>query len=305
MSGGSDKLISIKETIASGAGWLESRGVPEARLNVEHMLAHVLGCRRLDLYLQFDRPLMENELEPLRLMMRRRAAREPLQHILGTVEFAGRTFHCDARALVPRPETEELATRVVAMLPEGFGGRVLDMGCGSGVLGLTVAAAFPACRLVLADVSQEALALAQENALALESAEDSESESASGKFDFVRADLFDSLDGRFDVVLANLPYIPTDEIAGLEEEVRRDPVTALDGGADGLDIIRRFAQGLPSALEEGGFAALEVGEGQAEAVAALLEAAGCGGAHVERDASGRGRFVITAPLGGPSSTAGG
>lgn len=285
-------LRTIQETITAGAGWLEGRGVPEARLNLEHLLAHVLGCRRLDLYLQFDRPLGEDHLAPLRELMRRRSAREPLQHILGSAPFCGHTFLSDARALIPRPETEELAM----LLIDRFGksapppARLLDMATGSGVLGLALAAAWPDCRATLSDISADALALAAENLQRM--GLDPE------RVALAHGDLFAAVAGPFELIVANLPYIPSAEISTLEAELSHEPVLALDGGADGLDVIRRFIAALPSHLAPDGLAALEVGSGQGAASAGLLKNAGYPDALVVNDAAGHDRFVFSKPLPG-------
>ncbi len=220
-------MKTVLETIRSGTPWLEKAGIENARLNMEHLLAKVLGCRRLQLYMDFDRPLSEAELGPLRELVRRRREGEPLQHLLGSVEFMGREFRCDARALIPRPETEELVERIAGRVKRQGGATpatVLDMGTGSGVIGLSLAAAWPEARVVLADVSPDALALARENAEALGLAGE--------RVEFLRTDLCAGLgERRFDVVAANLPYIDPEEIPGLAAEVQRDPVLALDGGA--------------------------------------------------------------------------
>src|SRR5262245_43094958 len=160
-------MKTVLETIRSGAPWLEKAGVENARLNMEHLLAKVLGCRRMQLYMDFDRPLDETQLSPLRDLVKRRGKGEPLQHLLGSVEFCGREFKCDGRALIPRPETEELIEKIlVACRRDGVPAPadILDMGAGSGVIGLTLAFAFPDSRVTLADVSPDALALTRENA---------------------------------------------------------------------------------------------------------------------------------------------
>src|SRR5262245_51040608 len=160
-------MKTVLETIRSGAPWLEKAGVENARLNMEHLLAKVLGCRRMQLYMDFDRPLGEDQLAPLRELLKRRGKREPLQHLLGSVEFMGHEFKCDARALIPRPETEELVEKILTEWKTGGDAppaEILDMGTGSGIIGLSLALAFPDTKAVLADVSPEALGLARENA---------------------------------------------------------------------------------------------------------------------------------------------
>lgn len=279
-------MKTVLESLQAGTGWLERRGVPEPRLNMEHLLAHVLGMRRLDLYLQFDRPLGEEELAPLRGLLRRRGDREPLQHLLGEVTFAGHVFRCDARALVPRPETEELFGLVVAE-PPGPGARVVDVGCGAGVLGLSLAAAWnpeQAGEVTLVDVSEDALALARENAVRLGLEEG---------VTLACSDLLAEVAGPLSVVVANLPYIPSGEMGTLQEEVRRDPALALDGGADGLDLVRGLAEQAAGKLAAGGCLALELGIGQAAVVRGLLEVGGAWAeVVVSPDDSGIDRFVI-------------
>src|SRR6188508_3258577 len=160
-------MKTVLETIRSGAPWLEKAGVENARLNMEHLLAKVLGCRRMQLYMDFDRPLSEEQLAPLRELVKRRGKREPLQHLLGTSEFMGREFKCDARALIPRHETEELVEKIIAECrKDGFvpSANILDMGTGSGVIGLSLALAFTESLVTMADVSAPALQLARENA---------------------------------------------------------------------------------------------------------------------------------------------
>lgn len=276
----------VLETIQDGAAYLEKRGVEHPRLNMEHLLASVLGCRRMQLYLWFDRPLAESELVKLRELTIRRGKREPLQHLLGTAEFHGREFKCDARALIPRPETEELVEKIIAKLKGGVPPRrILDMGSGSGVIGLTLAATWPEADVVLADISPGALKLAQENAVALDLADE--------RIRFVLTDLFANLAAeRFDLIMANLPYISPDELPGLAPEVQRDPHSALDGGGDGTALIRNFIKSAPAQLSPAGKLALEVGAGQTEALTEALRAAGFQQVEVQLDLSGRDRFLF-------------
>ena len=280
-------IKSVLQTIQDGAAYLEKRGVENGRLNMEHLLAHVLKCKRMQLYLWFDRPLAEEELVPLRELTIRRGKREPLQHLLGNVEFCGREFNCDARALIPRPETEELVERIVAMgkVSGHSPTRILDLGTGSGVIGLSLAFYYPESTVTLVDVSPDALNLAQENATKLELPTE--------RINFVPSNLWSGLDGQtFQLVAANLPYIAAEEIPTLSEEVKRDPILALDGGPVGTELMVEFIQGLPAHLESGGVVAMEIGPGQGPELCRELELAGLTNAHSVLDYSGRERFVF-------------
>ena len=235
----------------------------------------------MDLYLEFDRPLGEDELEPLRGLVKRRAAGEPLQHLLGTVEFHGNTFLCDKRALVPRPETEQLCELLISSGIPNPPAAILDVGTGSGVIALTLAIAWPAARVTAVDLSAEALALARENAARL---------SLNGRVEFLASDLLSSVSGTFDLIVANLPYVATHEIPGLAREVRHDPFGALDGGPDGLDVFRRF---LPqAALHLRGQLALEIGHGQVSPLAVLLAAHNFQDIRPQSDYQGKDRFIF-------------
>ena len=272
-------------TLQAGTDYLSRHGVEEARLNMEHLLAHVLDCRRLDLYLRFSEILHEPDLAKLRDLTRSRAEGTPLQHLLGTVPFGDLEIVTDQRALIPRPETEYL----VEILVRRFQGapppsRVLDLACGSGCIGLALAHAWRAsdCEVLLADLSEEALDLARLNASRL----------SLGNTRFLRSDLFEKITGRFDLIVSNLPYIPTEEIPTLSREVRRDPLMALDGGPDGLTLVRRFIHDAPQRLETAGQIALELGLGQAFEVAADLRQQGWLEVEILRDLAGVERFVL-------------
>ena len=271
-------MKTVLEVIQATTAYFQKSGMESARLNIEHLLAHVLGKKRMELYLQFDRPLGESELEPLRALVKRRAAGEPLQHLLGTAEFHGRSFLCDKRALVPRQETEQLCEIVIA---EGKATRVVDIGTGSGVIALTLAAEWPDAQVEAVDLSPEALSLARENADRLSLAE---------RVRFAESDLLASVTGSFDLIVANLPYIARDEIPRLTREVQRDPLSALDGGPDGLDLFRRF---LPQATQHlHGRLALEIGHDQSRALCDLLAAHNFQDIRPQTDYQGRDRFLF-------------
>jgi release factor glutamine methyltransferase len=233
----------------------------------------------MQLYTQFDRPLEEEILAPLRESLKKRGEGIPLQHLLGSVGFHGRDFICDTRALIPRPETEELVEMILARLPDGPL-EMLDMGCGSGVLGLTLAAERPDCHVTLADISEDALSLTKENSEKL----------GVENITLVRSDLFSSITGTFDLIVANLPYVPEGEAAEMARELRHDPALALFSGADGLDLLRRFMPESFRYLKPGGLLALEIGHDQASQLLAGLESCGFAETEIRRDLSGVARF---------------
>lgn len=255
------QTLPLLEVLRGAESYLSARGVENPRLNAEHLLAHTLGLKRMELYLQFDRPLGESERAPLRDLVKRRGAREPLQHLLGTVDFHRRIFASDRRALVPRPETEQLVELALEVLKHQSAPAILDIGTGSGIIALTLALELPTSMVEASDLSPDALALAADNAARL---------AATERVHFHQADLLPPGITKFDLIVANLPYIPAGEIETLAPEVRHDPLSALDGGADGLDLIRRLIESAPDRLTAGGALLLEIGAGQSAAVEGLL-----------------------------------
>ncbi|MEO8614759.1 MAG: peptide chain release factor N(5)-glutamine methyltransferase, partial [Luteolibacter sp.] len=267
------------ETIDGGTRYLEKRGIEDARRNMQMLVERQLGWTRMDLYTRFDHLVEESDLVPLRETLKKRGEGIPLQHLLGTVYFHKYEFKTDARALIPRPETEELAEWILNWdLPTDS--QVLDMGCGSGVLGLTLASERPGWQVTLADVSQDALSLAQENAAALEVK----------NADFLHSDLFSAVSSQFDGIVANLPYVPDSERTTISREVSHDPELALFSGHDGLNLIRRFIPEAFGHLKPGGWIVLEIGHDQASQVAEILKASAFTNIEVKTDLSGIPRF---------------
>lgn len=265
-----------------------ARGIESGRLEAELLLAHVLGMRRLDLYLQFDRPVTESELERFRAAVRRRLRREPLQYIVGEAQFRTVTLRVDRRALIPRPETEVLAGEVLAWArahPAAV--RALDIGTGSGALAIALAAEGGFRQVVATDISADALALAAENA---------ERAGVADRIELVRGRVWEPLapGARFDAIVSNPPYIAAGERSALAPEVRDwEPAEALFAGEDGLDVVRAIVDGAWERLTEGGLLALEVGLGQARTVAERLDATGrFVDIRVVNDLAGRERIVL-------------
>jgi release factor glutamine methyltransferase len=252
--------MTVLEILQSTAAYFAKRGVESPRLNAEHLLAHTLQRKRIELYLEFERPLAETELAPLRELVRRRGQGEPLQHLLGTVEFAGRVFLCDKRALVPRPETEQLVELLKSQITDPKS-HILDVGTGSGVIALTLAAQFPETEVHAVDISDDALALARENAARLD---------LQGRVQFFLGNLLEKVEGLFDLIVANLPYVATGDRPTLSREVRHDPDAALFAGERGDELVRELIGAAPAHLRPGGMLALEVGLGQADDLATLL-----------------------------------
>ncbi|MEY2531481.1 MAG: release factor glutamine methyltransferase, partial [Verrucomicrobiota bacterium] len=212
------------------------------------------------LYLQFERELDEPELAPLRDLVRRRGEGEPLQHLLGSVEFCGHTFLCDKRAMVPRPETEELVELLKSQIPISKS-QFLDVGTGSGVIALSLAAEFPEAKVFAVDLSEDALGLARQNAERL---------GLSERIQFAKGNLLENISEKFDLIVANLPYIARQDRQSLSREVLRDPEASLFGGEQGDEIIRELIAQAPPHLEPNGLLALEIGLGQSDALSSLL-----------------------------------
>jgi len=276
--------MTVLEVLQSSTAYFKKRKIDNPRLNAEHLLAHVLNRKRLELYLEFERELDESELKPLRDLVRRRGEGEPLQHLLGTVEFCGHTFLCDKRAMVPRPETEQL----VELLMSDVRGqksdlRILDVGTGSGVIALSLAKAFPTAEVHATDVSEDALELARENAARLGLGE---------RVRFAKGNLLDAIENDFDLIVANLPYVSLQDRQSLSREVLRDPEVALFAGERGDELVRQLIEQAGARLRPGGLLALEIGVGQSAALLSFLAEKNYDDIESKNDYSSTPRFLF-------------
>ncbi len=263
-----------RELLRLLAAELREAGVPDAEVDAALLLAHVTGQNAMNLRLDsWSQVSPENEAA-VRVLCEKRKTRTPLQYLLGSQPFLGRDFHVDERVLIPRPETELLAERAIAVLRKRPSPTALDLCCGSGCLAVSMALSVPGAQVHAADLSEGALAVTRINADRLHA-----------QVNVHRGDLFGALpEGLlFDVIVSNPPYIPAAECLELQEEVRREPLMALDGGSDGYDFYRRIAREASRWLQPGGALLMEVGAGQARAVMALCEAAGLTSVAIRED----------------------
>lgn len=243
--------------------FLSSKGVENARLEAEWLLCAVTGLDRVGLYLNFEKPLSDEELASYRAMVARRGRREPLQHILGTQEFFGMEFEVTPDVLIPRHDTETLVQEALLRLPGAT--TVLDIGTGSGCIAVSLAKQLPLAAVTAIDISGAALEVARRNAV------------RNGvEIEFLQGSLCEPIAGRsFDLILSNPPYIPSRDLDALEPEVRDfDPRGALDGGADGLDFYRALIPSARAHINPGGWLLVEIGAGQAADVEQLFRTAG-------------------------------
>ena len=279
--------MTVLEAIQKSAEFLAKRGVEPSRLQAELLLAHLLKMPRMKLYLNFERALTNEEKDSFRELVKRRGQREPLQHITGSTSFCGFEMTVNRQALVPRPETEILAELGWNFLSTLGSPRALDVGTGTGCIGIALAAKCPNAKIVATDISAEALALAKENAAR---------NNVAGRIEFFQGDGFAVLpkDARFDLIISNPPYIPKAEIETLQPEVRDfDPRMALDGGADGLDFYRMFAARAKLFLKPEGKIMLEFGDGQAPAIREIFENEKWIVEEIKSDYSQRLRILVT------------
>jgi len=275
-------MQNLLDTLKKATDFLSRKGLEKPRLEAEHLFAAGLGVRRLDLYLQFERLLNDTEVEKLRAMTVRRGNREPLQHIVGTVSFRDLILKSDKRALIPRPETEELVDLALALFSAEQVVRVLDLGTGSGAIALALAAERPLWRIDALDKSTDALSLARENAIFCQ---------LESRINFIQSDWFAVVTDQYDLIISNPPYLAENEITTAEPEVRAfDPYSALVAADNGLADLKIILTNATKFLKKGGWVICETGIDQHSALAeiskqnAYKEYAGV------NDLSGRPRF---------------
>lgn len=266
--------MTVLEILNRTKVFFEKKGVPDARLDAEYIISHGLGMKnRMDLYLNFEKPLTAAELDTLRPLVARRANREPLQHIVGDTSFRGHIIKCDPRALIPRPETESLVDMAIERLKGVESPFIVEVGTGTAAISIACAKEIAGAKVLATDISDEALSLARENAQA---------NGLNEELTFAQGDLLDAVTGdivvkivgasassatlpKISCLIANLPYIPDGEKGKLQPEVDKfDPALALYGGPDGLDLVRKLLQQTEGRLSAGAPILLEIGSEQAE-----------------------------------------
>ena len=275
----------VLEVLRVTTEFFAERGIASARLDAECLLAHALGCERLALYVDFEKPVFEKERDCFRELVRKRAIdRMPVALLLGKKEFWSLSFEVNSHVLTPRPETETLVECAIGHLRDpGTSYRVLDLGTGSGCVALSIASERPGTKVVATDISKAALDVAARNAKSLGLEE---------RVTFLEGDLFDTVPGAlFDLVVSNPPYIGRSEADSLEPELEHEPKEALFGGNDGLDVIRALVAGVSEHLVSGGRVAIEIDPRQEAATRELFQRAGLSNFETLRDLSKRSRVA--------------
>lgn len=278
-------MLSVLEIIKKTTEFFAGKGLENPRLNAELLIGHALGLKRMQLYIQFERLLAEPELEKIRPLVRRRAQHEPIQYIMGETDWGGLKLKVDKRALIPRPETElmlEFAVKAMVTPPT----RILDLGTGTGALALALAKTFSDAKATAVDVSEDALALARENAVTL---------GLETRVEFLRSDWFATVpaESRYELIVANPPYLTETEVAEAAVEVRAfEPHSALIAEEDGLADLRKIIAGAPAFLADGGVLVLETGIAQHAVLLGLCSEAGFSRSESRKDLTGRDRFVL-------------
>jgi release factor glutamine methyltransferase len=292
------KTWTLIELINWTKDYLETKGIEKSRLEAELLLADMLGMKRIDLYVSFQRAMSKQELELHKSRVLKRASGAPVQYITGKTSFMGYPIVVDQRVLIPRPETEVLVEEAARFARHTAATNALELGTGSGAISIALAKLAPSLKIVATDISNEALEVALENLRA---------NGVEERIELVRGDLFDSIGARdsahsFDLVVSNPPYIAHGDIARLPKEIRDfEPAPALDGGENGMDVIRRILAAAPEYLKPGGKLFLEIGSGQGKLVEeAIADLEGFAEAEIKQDLAGMDRVLIARPAEGGS-----
>lgn len=256
-------MLTVLESIKLSTEFLEKKGIESPRLNAEILLSEILNCKRLDLYLKFDQPLKELEISKYREWIKRRGLYEPIQYIIGKIEFFGLQFRVNSSVLIPRPETEILVEEVIKYSKSKNGLKILDIGTGSGIIAIAIAKQLEDSQITAIDISQEAINLAMENAVTNE---------VISKLKFLMSDIKDFENNeKFDVVVSNPPYISKEDFPSLQNEIKDyEPRIALTDSNDGLDFYKIISKRSKSLLKKDGRIYFEVGKGQADNVKRIL-----------------------------------
>ena len=259
-------MLTVLEAIKLSADYLSKKNIDSSRINAENLLAHVLKCKRLDLYLAFDRPLKEEEIDDYRELIRRRGASEPLQYIIGNVEFYGLNFRVNSSVLIPRPETELLIEKILESLNKNDSLKILDIGTGSGNIAVSIAKHLSNAEIVAIDISDSAIQTAKEN---------SELNNINGQINFYKLDIISGslqTNSKFDLIVSNPPYVSLKDYSDLSPELlNHEPRISLTDENDGLNFYRAISKKAKTLLKTGGKIFYEVGLGQSEEVKNLLK----------------------------------
>lgn len=258
-------MITLLESINLSTDYLSQKGIESPRINSELLLADIIGCKRLDLYLSFDRPLSDLELKKYREQIRRRANFEPLQYILGKVEFYGLELIVNRSVLIPRPETEILVENIINRFQKSDRQIILDIGCGSGNISIALAVNLPGSKIIATDISEQALNVASENA---------RKNNLVNSIKFVRHDILkDNLDNfpMFDIVVSNPPYVSKKSFSSLQNEIKKfEPRTAVTDEGDGYTFFNAISAKVSNKIKETGKIFFEVADGQSDEVKNIL-----------------------------------
>lgn len=270
-------MLTVLEAVKLSADYLQKKGIESPRLNAELLLAHLLNCKRLDLYLLFDRPLKENEIILYRELLKKRGSFVPLQYIIGNVEFYGLEFSVDSSVLIPRPETELLVDTIIEE-NENTNLKILDIGTGSGIIAIALAKSLEQPELFAIDISEAALANAKKNAI---------KNDVTDRIKFLQLDVRSDLSllkESFDIIVSNPPYISKDEFPKLQTELRVfEPAIALTDYADGLSFFKIISEKAIRLLKNNGKLYFEIGKDQSDSVKKILQENGFANIQIKKD----------------------